>query len=1379
MQSVITLANEHWAKRPELWSTDKAGADAPAFSYAVDSDPETTPTQSYTIMDTVIDPETGVNIACIVDTGCGPPSIIEKRLVQKTQPKLLETLEPVTTDTFGVGGNKLPVLGTIKNYRFIHNNRECHTDALVVDVDLGSCSLILGMPFLASVEAQIFCHKGTMAYQARSDDGNLETRMFGRGIVTRTPLLTDPAKSTVQLAATTRIVGLDYALNDNDSLRSAIYRITESYKGYWAHQADYHHWACQVTMATYTNGSINNERERVQLTKQADDSQRLHQLACYQHRDGGRHQIDGGEGQVLQMKIQKSAVPTASTSSLNWERSDKKNVHWAQERHDPHRLSQYPQQHQRYQTYLPEHGDEHASGPDDAPMNEGRTIGRIGCTKHPNRAESLRSGRTSSMVAPVGALDERQTPVQWALSEAVRDFILHSRAVGKGQPRSYDDPQRKGSYLLRTTGPLDYSHYRQFVLKTARSATYQAMYRQVHGRHMKWLAQVGGASAKDFQTAYDTSSLGDLSNGVDRTEQTIEQDLRQPSTCKCGFPAEKCQCYNPRKCQQRAQEKWPAPPLPLLKGMDEEWELLTKESEPKTDILQDFVDGMDGSDAKTEKDPHLGKPDQHQMSLVDSKVHMLFMQADDRVLRVTQSDPGMSSRLLKAIPIERVGVRLVESEEMAEALTQLETKGASLAVEDTVRYPGLVGRLADDGQSMALYLGPRANEWLDHYESSQDISDQVLATQKPMTPTAVPEGVDTTTPTDTTELTKADTNDVHENLSFPTATPEIIKAISTDYEGPSTKYGPNPVEYMKKLVEDAGIVRQKFVHDPSKWDLENPMNIELREGEEPPPPEYRRMGPNMLAICAEQLKEFLKAGWIYRGAARTAAPVLMVRKPNADATADVKWRVTIDYRKLNNVIRKKAMDLPTCTGTIHTIREQACESYRQVIANKNGTRTSIHTDHSDRMAPSLDPGRSFLTVTDIVKAFHRVCVTPEAQELTAFCVPGLGVFKWSVAPMGLATSPAEYVEWFTKKMKRYGVLYRPGDHEPSEVLDIPELNITDGEPSPQQYCQVYIDDIILVACDIDEAVRQVKHMVRILELEKLYISLEKTVFATTWLRFLGYIIGHTDTFADPRKVEAIQGIMPCTKEHPWSKTATKSFAGMTVYYRMFVMDYAKLMRPIHRLVRDDVTPDSNVSAFWTRRLPKADPNYETEIENALGQRSPRVKEGSAYELTTQEGFEEVKRRLSQYILGRQPDPRKPFTIATDASQYAAAGALCQEHKGKMVPLEFFSKAFNKEAQRYTATERECLAIKLALENWSWYLLGSEFKVVLYSDHQALQALDKSKINNTRISNWQIALSPYRFTVQYKPGRSAIMAGPDCLSRLLQDNWMHQNDQDSS
>ena len=45
---------------------------------------------------------------------------------------------------------------------------------------------------------------------------------------------------------------------------------------------------------------------------------------------------------------------------------------------------------------------------------------------------------------------------------------------------------------------------------------------------------------------------------------------------------------------------------------------------------------------------------------------------------------------------------------------------------------------------------------------------------------------------------------------------------------------------MKKLVEEAGTARATFVHEPSKWDLENAMKIVLLEGENVPPPEYRR-----------------------------------------------------------------------------------------------------------------------------------------------------------------------------------------------------------------------------------------------------------------------------------------------------------------------------------------------------------------------------------------------------------------------------------------------------------------------------------------------------------------------------------------------------------
>ena len=1327
--------------------------------------------ESNTIIDTVLDAVTGRAITCLADTGCGPPAVVELRLIKETQPHLLGSDRLLTPpeDTFGVGGSKLPVSGLAKGFRFVHNNREITTDVLIVDTSLGCCQLILGMPCLAAMQAQIFCEKGIMSYKALNDNGNLETRMFGRGTVTRTPDLltqkTPTIKPEVTIASTQWQLDTEYPVSGQTELCQRLEENQQSTSEYWAKDADYRQWLCQIhttTTSTQSPTTTEDSKQHERLKHCAMQSQllfvqakRASQLVGI--KDDSPLNSTGGEEQILQ--ISKSASNQKRPSALNWKRSNAKNVHWTHQREDKNRISEYPLSNPLYQPYQREHGDLTMAPEEEKQSITSCAVGHVGNTRYPKSQESFRSGRSANMIDKEGHYVQT-VPVRRALEDAVRDFVLHSRAVGTGQPRGYDDPNRTGNHLQRTSTNTDYSHFRQFVMKEARKPLYQEMYREVHGRRIKWLHDVEEATPADFKAVYDASQLGDVNNGVDRTPQLVEHDQRCRTPCKCGFPADECQCHDARRCRQQALKKWPEKQPPLLTGMDEEWEEITQQLKQETNpsVLQEYVDAPSPAVAAS-------------TTLTNQTIHAMFQQPYQQVQDELARQPNLSTQLLNEIDPTTVVMTMNETAEFEAELQRMDAIGTSLGIEDEVNYPGLIARIANDGQSIMMYLEPRANDWL-----NTPVEEGIPPESTTVSPTTP--GSPTTPVSPPTPVLPTTTES-----SFPIATTAIQEAISKDYEGTSKKYGNDPTSYMKKLVEEAGIARATFVHEPSKWDLENAMKIELLEGENVPPPEYRRMGPNMLAICAEQLKEFLKAGWIYKGAARTAAPVLMVKKPNADLKAEVKWRVCIDYRKINAVIRKRAMDLPDVPGTIHTIREQACESYRQVLANQDGSRKSIHTDTPKRAARLKDPGKSYLTVTDIVKAFHRVCVAPESQDLTAFCVPGLGVFKWQVAPMGLATSPAEYVEWFTKKMKRYGVLYRPGDHDPSQVLDIPELNMTDGCPSPQQYCQVYIDDIVLVACDIDEAVRQVKHLVQILKREKLFISLAKTVFATEWLRFLGYIIGHTATFADPKKVAVIKDILPCSKTNPWSKTAVKSFAGMTVYYRMFIMGYARYMRPLHNLVKDDVKPDSDISAHWTRRLEITDPAYETHVENVFGQRRPReletdTKTQKIYALTAQEGFDGAIKNLCLFILGRQPDPNKPYIIATDASQYACAGALCQEHKGKVVPIEFYSKVFNKEAQRYTATERECLGLKHALENWSWYLLGSKFNVILYSDHQALQALAKSKINNTRISNWQLALSPYRFTVQYKPGRSAIMAGPDCLSRLLQESWKHYRNNDN-
>ena len=69
--------------------------------------------------------------------------------------------------------------------------------------------------------------------------------------------------------------------------------------------------------------------------------------------------------------------------------------------------------------------------------------------------------------------------------------------------------------------------------------------------------------------------------------------------------------------------------------------------------------------------------------------------------------------------------------------------------------------------------------------------------------------------------------------------------------------------------------------NPTEFDMQNAMRINLKVGAEAPPPEFRKQGHHMLEIIAAQIKEMEDAGWVFRGKSTTACPIHMVRKPTA------------------------------------------------------------------------------------------------------------------------------------------------------------------------------------------------------------------------------------------------------------------------------------------------------------------------------------------------------------------------------------------------------------------------------------------------------------------------------------------------------------------
>ena len=94
------------------------------------------------------------------------------------------------------------------------------------------------------------------------------------------------------------------------------------------------------------------------------------------------------------------------------------------------------------------------------------------------------------------------------------------------------------------------------------------------------------------------------------------------------------------------------------------------------------------------------------------------------------------------------------------------------------------------------------------------------------------------------------------------------------------------------------------------------------------------------------------------------------------------------------------------------------------------------------------------------------------------------------------------------------------------------------------------------------------------------------------------------------------------------------------------------------------------------------------------------------------------------------------------------------------PISFASRSLNATERKYSATDREFLALVWALKKFKQYLLGRQF--VCQTDHKPLLALVKSSPANGRHARYLLTLEEFDFTLNYIPGKKNVAA--DFLSR---------------
>jgi len=231
--------------------------------------------------------------------------------------------------------------------------------------------------------------------------------------------------------------------------------------------------------------------------------------------------------------------------------------------------------------------------------------------------------------------------------------------------------------------------------------------------------------------------------------------------------------------------------------------------------------------------------------------------------------------------------------------------------------------------------------------------------------------------------------------------------------------------------------------------------------------------------------------------------------------------------------------------------------------------------------------------------------------------------------------------------------------------------------------------------------------------------MEKCVFHTTQVDFLGYIISNKGLMMDPKKVQTIMDW-----KIPKTVRDVQCFLGFANYYRIFIKNFSQVAAPLTRLTCKD----------------KLEWNQEAESS-----------------------FEELKKAFTSAPILHRVDFSKAFFMETDASDFALGAVLSQMGTDdKLHPIAFHSRKFSAAEINYEIHDKELLAIVDSFQEWHHYLEGASSPVTVYIDHKNLEYFMSARVLNRRQARWSMSLSRFDFKITYRPGKQQGLS--DALSR---------------
>ena len=269
-------------------------------------------------------------------------------------------------------------------------------------------------------------------------------------------------------------------------------------------------------------------------------------------------------------------------------------------------------------------------------------------------------------------------------------------------------------------------------------------------------------------------------------------------------------------------------------------------------------------------------------------------------------------------------------------------------------------------------------------------------------------------------------------------------------------------------------------------------------------------------------------------------------------------------------------------------------------------------------------------------------------------------------------------------------------------------------------CLVYLDDILIFSVSFEQHLCDIHETLSRFKCANLRLKPSKCHFARTDVDYLGFKISHQGIQASEKRVNFFASIPP-----PDTGKLLFSFLCSMTYYRKYIPNYGELTESLYKICESK------------RRLCEWTPQ-------------------------TLKSFATLKQAFVQAPILIFPNYNEPFIIHTDASDKGISCVLLQTRNGRLHPCAFDGRKLSETERRYSASERELLAIIYAYDQNYHHVYGRH--IDFYTDHMPLVTMRDLKKPHGRLGRLFHKLSGVDYAMHYIPGAQNYLA--DFLSRCF-------------